>query len=284
MITLLLALSAAFAQEAPATPVYRQVATTQGLSFVAQVNASEGDVLVLGTPLGSLRLPLDQVASLKPSDRFAYDGQPRWHLVVSATPAEEERLTRLALGIPGTKLVSRTGKDLPPEASALVDCAPADAACAAASTATLSNRVVLAASTTEAGARLVVQIGQGELRQELVPTRDDAMWAEIHRILQLTPQGPPPPPPPSWAKELSQGPKRSFVPLPGYSQFKEGEIGLGLAATGLTAAAVAAWVGVTGSGAANAGEHAAVGTLGALVLTVGLHQALPDGKAAARKR
>ena len=139
---------------------------------------------------------------------------------------------------------------------------------------------VVSVTPTEAGALQLfsgLNTGDTRIKSEAPDTRE-GRWQLVHEALMITADDAGPPKAPKGEKPIrgqnggalgdSELISASFVPLPGYPSFKQGDTRGGLIAIGVALPTSVALVGVAGHGGQSLGETVLVAGIGTYAATV----------------
>ncbi len=263
---------------------YRQLKLMDGREVTAEILATEAVGLRLRSPQGESVVSFEILIDMVPTDRAAYDAQPNWHVYVGA-PLEHRELLAEAFGWLEGVEITFAGEQAPGMSSAQAAAAAAcdaDFSCLLDATAEATKWMyVVSVKPTESGElQLFAGLNTGDTRtkSELPDTRD-GRWQLVHEaVLVQTPDGGPPKvaKPPKGEKPRREGGSlgdaelvsSSFVPLPGYPSFKQGDATGGLIAIGVAIPTSVVLVGAAGHGGQTAPETAIIAGIGTYAATV----------------
>lgn len=280
----------------------REVTLNDGRVFYGEVVTTEPSGVRLRVPQGDMVVPFHQLQNMQPSFPERYGRQPPWEVIVVGPDAERGWIERAVRTLPEVYVSGDQGKPSGVSTSmrkAAQACPPADLGCAvSAARRDGSWQWIVTVEPGDRGsatlrARTTTDGGGGMLKVDDL-SDPAAVLAGIDRlfglrevpernraITSISPYAPKPagkdrgrtktPKSPRVAS-ASSAPFDSFVPVPGYSSLKNGDMrGFGMAMA-VTLPATAAWVGVTGSQSQSSTEHIAMSAGGFYLTTVVVNQ------------
>lgn len=285
--------SAAQAQERKAQ--YRQLKLMDGREVTAEILATEPIGLRMRSPQGEAIVSFEVLIDMVPADKAAYDTQKNWQVYVGAPLEHREHLTEAYGWIEGLDL-HFAGDQAPgmsaDQATAAGECA-ADFSCLLDATSDANGWMfVVSVTPTESGDLQLfsgVNKGDATTKSEIPDTRD-GRWQLVHEsvLLQVDDSGPPKAPkgdkePRGGGGSLEDAEiiSASFVPIPGYPSFKQGDAGGGLIAIGVALPTSVALVGAAGHGGQSITETAVVagiGTYAAMIIANQIGGKISQGK------
>ncbi len=285
----------------------REVTLNDGRVYFGEIVTTEPAGVRLRVPQGEIVVPFHQLQNMAPAAAAAVGSQRPWEVLVVG-PDEPRRFVEAAVRTIPRAFVNGDDGVVSPLAPAAAktarECPPPDLGCAARASARdgLWVFLVTVEPTTGAAGRIrgatsldatpttvevtnLYDAGQvlGALDKifglKSVPDRA----AAITRLAAVAPKGAVAGKAPKAPKEPkvaagptvpSEGAGDAFVPLPGYTALKQGDMtgfGVGMAVAVPT---TAAWVGLTGSQSQSAPEHIALSAGGFYLTTVLVNQVL----------
>ncbi|TVQ93171.1 MAG: hypothetical protein EA397_05195 [Deltaproteobacteria bacterium] len=277
----------------------REVTLNDGRVLYGEVVTTEPSGVRLRVPQGDIIVPFHQLQNMQSAMPERYDSQRPWEFVVVGPETEREWVERALRTIPQTFVSGDQGKPSALSTSlrkTAQSCAPSDLQCAMEAvrrddswqwivtvepgqggTATLRAR-----ATTDGGGGVlkvddisdptVLLSGLDRLLNlRAVPDRNKAISTIAPHAPATAPKERKPRRSTSGAG-ASSGALAAFVPVPGYTALKDGDMkGFGMAMA-VTLPVTAAWVGVTGGQSQSAPEHIAMSAGGFYLTTVVVNQ------------
>ena len=264
---------------------YRHLTLADGRQLTSEILSTEAIGLRLRSPLGDAVVSFELLVDMVPVEREDYENQANVKVYVSAPLEHREHLTEAFGWIEGADVVF-AGE---PISGLSADQVSSAAACGADFGCLLdvvaeSTEWMYAASitSTEAGdlKLLVSPSGATAVNKSENPDTRDGRWALVHELVMVdVPDGGAPrvPKKPPKAAGEPKAPSvmsdnqvvaASFVPLPGYPSFKQGDAGGGLVALGIALPTSALLVGAAGHGGQSVPQTALVAGIGTYAATV----------------
>jgi len=312
---LLFALAPAVASAA--APAYREVTLLDGRVYVGEVVTTEPAGVRLRLPQGQVVVPFHQLQNMAPSTASAFEGQREWEVVVVGADEPRRWVEQAVRTLPATKVAGDTGLRFPlnpGQVAVARKCAPETISCAIQATqrdelwawvVTVSvddtGEALLRGATSSDSAGRTVRLDNlydaGALLRGLdelfglsqVPGRSQAATTlaasapagAIARATKSPKSKPSKDRTPRVARAPSEGAASAFVPVPGYTALRDGDMGGFGLALAVVVPTTAAWVGLTGSQSQSLGEHAALSVGGYYLTTVLVNQVLGSSGARA---
>jgi hypothetical protein len=263
---------------------YRQLTLTDGREITVEVLATESIGLLLRSPQGHSIVSFEVLVDMIPADKAAYDAQSNWNIYIGA-PLEHRELLAEAFGWLQGVNVHFAGEQAPgmsaSQASAAADCS-ADFNCMLDATLDATGWMfVVSVTPTDSGdLQLFAGLNTGDTRiKSQIPDTRDGRWQLVHEaiMIEIASDGPPKAPKGEKQARNTRGGGRlgdadlisaSFVPIPGYPSFKQGDAGGGMIALAVAVPTSVALVGAAGHGGQTAAETAIVAGIGTYAATI----------------
>lgn len=231
---------------AQSTPPIRRTRMQDGREFVGEVLGTEASGLRVRVPPGEMLVSFEELLEVKPIDPTAYASQSAWRVVVVAPDDLRPAVQTLFDAMPGVSAhpVGSPDPGLSPEQStALAGCAE-DLACLRGVLKDQPWQWVVTLRRTDTGVQVASVVSTADralpAQQSVSPVDAPGLWTALHSAIGLlAPKSQPPaveglggrvkPPKhgPDASAPVASG--AAFVPIPGWTGFKNGEAGLGAA-------------------------------------------------------
>lgn len=285
---------------------YRQVTAIDGRVFVAEVVGSDESGFVLRVPPGTVRLPYAELAGMEDSDLVAFDTQPEWPVWIASSVGNRAGFVGAIRAVDGVAVIGVDDTAASPAMIAEAEACALDLDCATDVFAAMAPVWVLRTTlvggeaifeTNIAGTEFTNVVRSDRANPEavgnavydalgvvppdgvVVQLPEDPVVAVVDPIIPPTGPDPvdpidhsvtPPPVTGTWTRERVLA--SSFVPLPGYTSFAQGDTAGGLLSVATVIPLTVAWTGVTGKTSQTSAEHAALSVGGFYVATVVANQ------------
>jgi hypothetical protein len=264
---------------------YRHLTLADGRQMTAEILSTEPIGLRLRSPLGESVVSFELLVDMVPATRADYEAQSNVRVYVAAPLEHQEHLAEAFGWLEGvdTKFVGASMPGLSADQVSRASACGSDFSCLLDVTAAATEWMYVASITsTEAGdLKLLVSPTRGAtvVKSEQPDTRE-GRWSLVHEMVMVkVPEGGPPrvPKKPSKSEREGRSPSTmtdnqwvsaSFVPLPGYPSFKQGDAGGGLVALGIAIPTSALLVGAAGHGGQSVPQTALVAGIGTYTATV----------------